>query len=468
MRKNGKHANYTFLKINADTHTPISIFQRLHGTKKMLLESSFKHETKGRYSYIACSPYKEVLGHNNVTVVKEEGHPDEEVVQEALTYLKENLPHLEASLPVPFQGGAIGYIAYDAIRQFESIGEAPMDELEMPDIHLMLYKTIIAFDHRNEEIYLIAMNPDQESEYVLNARLEDLRERLSLPFQDPEIDQQTINFQPEISQANFEEKVRVAKQHIERGDIFQVVLSQRMNATMDGEPFSFYRKLRKANPSPYMFYIDFTNYVLLGASPESLIQTRGNDILTNPIAGTRPRGTTEEKDQELMEDLLDDEKEIAEHRMLLDLGRNDLGRVCEIGSITLPTFMKVEKYQHVMHIVSEVKGTLKQGLSSIDALISCLPAGTVSGAPKIRAMQIINQLEETKRGVYAGGVGYIGFNKDINIALAIRSLVVKDGIASLQTGAGIVHDSIPENEFAETLNKAKSLMEVANIDLVTG
>ncbi|MFD2627310.1 anthranilate synthase component I [Oceanobacillus kapialis] len=468
MTKIEQQVSYTYLKINADTHTPISIFQRLDGTKKMLLESSIKHETKGRYSYIACNPYQEIIGHNDTTVIKQENSLDEEFSQEALTYLKKNLPNLKANLPVPFQGGAVGYIAYDAIRQFESIGGLLNDELEMPDIHLMLYKTIIAFDHRNEEIYLIAMNPDEEGEEILNARLEDLRKQLSAPFQDAGIDQQAISFQPEISQTAFEENVTIAKQHIEQGDIFQVVLSQRMKAAMHGDPFSFYRKLRKANPSPYMFYIDFSEYVLLGASPESLIQTSGNEIMTNPIAGTRPRGTTTEEDQELVEDLLRDEKEIAEHRMLLDLGRNDLGRVCEIGTITLPTFMKVEKYQHVMHIVSEVKGTLKQGLSSIDALISCLPAGTVSGAPKIRAMQIINQLEETKRGVYAGGVGYIGFNQDMNIALAIRSLVVKNEIAYLQTGAGIVHDSIPENEYAETLNKAKSLMEVANIDLVTG
>lgn len=459
--------HYKFIKINADILTPISTFQRLPGTKKVLLESSFKHETKGRYSYIACNPYKEIIGHDNVTLVKKEGCRDEQYSQEALAYLKENLPPLEADLPVPFQGGAIGYIGYDAIRQFEAIGEALQDQLEMPDIHLMLFKTIIAFDHRNEEIYLIAMNPDQESEQALHSRLENLKKTLSEPFPDQGIDNKPISFQPEISQAIFEERVRIAKQYIEQGDIFQVVLSQRMKAQMKSDPFSYYRKLRKANPSPYMFYIDFEDYILLGASPESLIQTNGKEILTNPIAGTRPRGATQEEDEELANDLLQDEKEIAEHRMLLDLGRNDLGRVCEIGSISLPTFMKIERYQHVMHIVSEVKGTLKAGLSSIDALISCLPAGTVSGAPKIRAMQIINQLEDAKRGVYAGGIGYIGFNQDINIALAIRSLVIKNEIAYLQTGAGIVHDSLPENEYAETLNKAKSLMEVANVDPVT-
>lgn len=233
---------------------------------------------------------------------------------------------------------------------------------------------------------------------------------------------------------------------------------------MDSDPFQFYRKLRNANPSPYMFYIDFDEYVLLGASPESLIKTIGSQVITNPIAGTRPRGNTQLEDSYYEKELLEDEKELAEHRMLVDLSRNDIGRVCEPGSITIPKYMVIEKYQHVMHIVSEVKGMMKPEFTGIDALKVCLPAGTVSGAPKIRAMQIINELEKQKRGVYAGAIGYINVNGNMDFALAIRTLVIKDGVAYLQAGAGIVHDSIPENEYIETLNKAKSLLEVNKDD----
>ncbi|WP_430788883.1 anthranilate synthase component I [Virgibacillus flavescens] len=461
-----KHVPYKVSKQNADTLTPIGIYSSLSGSKKFLLESSFPHKKKGKFSFIGADPYQEFIGEGSSTTIIDHANSSTETIDlPALTLLKEKLPKLEIDLPIPFVGGAIGYIGYDAIRSYEYIGEELEDSLDMPDVHFMLYKNIIAFDHRSESAYLIAINTDQQPERILNERLQELKKALShATHTEPE--DTAMTFQPEMNKQQFMEKVAIAKKHIQQGDAFQVVLSQRMKAAISGESFAFYRKLRKANPSPYMFYIDFDAYQVLGASPESLLQTTGKQIIANPIAGTRKRGRTDAEDEELMEELLTDEKEIAEHRMLVDLSRNDIGRVSEIDSITIPTFMRIEKYQHVMHIVSEVHGKLNERYSSMDALIACLPAGTVSGAPKIRAMQIINDLEESKRGVYGGGVGYINFNHDVNIALAIRSLVIKENTAYLQAGAGIVYDSIPENEYNETLHKARSLMEVSKHDSI--
>ncbi|GAB3046155.1 anthranilate synthase component I [Virgibacillus ainsalahensis] len=458
-----------FIKQNADTLTPIEIFKRIAGKKKFLLESSFQHEKKGKYSFIGSDPYQEIIGYGSKTTdVKHETGTTKNVSEAALPYIQKQLPKIDTDLPLPFYGGAIGYVGYDAIRQYENIGEVLPDDLNMPDIHFMLYKNIIVFDHNKENIYLVAVNPDNQPEEVLDERLQQLKDMLKAQANTKEDTNSSVRFEPEITEEKFKKNVEIAKKHIRQGDIFQVVLSQKMTAEINGDPFSFYRKLRKANPSPYMFYIDFEDYLVLGASPESLIQTTGDEVVTNPIAGTRARGTSPREDEALAQELLTDEKEIAEHRMLVDLSRNDLGRVCEVGSITIPTYMKIEKYQHVMHIVSEVTGKLNKNYTSIDALASCLPAGTVSGAPKIRAMQIINDLEDKKRGAYAGGIGYINFNHDLNIALAIRSLVIKEKRAYLQTGAGVVYDSVPEKEYAETLHKAKSLMEVNNIDFITG
>jgi len=454
---------YKFIKKPLGDLTPYEVYQRLDGNKKFLLESTLQHAKKGKFSFIGTNPYQEIIGTGNqTTIIDHERNTEKNKQQITLDYIKENLPyiHLKELEGIPFYGGAVGYIGYDAIRQYENIGEVLYDEINMPDIHLMLYRNTFVIDHENKQLYLIALNTDEKSEAVLDHSLQEMETMLEAPVHPVNSQTNQLHFVPETPEEAFKEKVAVAKEHLHRGDIFQVVLSQRLKADFKEEAFPFYLKLREANPSPYMFYIDFQDYVVLGASPESLVQTRGAEIIANPIAGTRPRGKTKEEDAELENDLLADEKEIAEHRMLVDLSRNDLGRVCEIDSITLPTYMSIEKFQHVMHIVSEVKGKLRQDLSSIDALISCLPAGTVSGAPKIRAMQIINDLEEKKRGAYAGGIGYINFNHDLNLALAIRSLMIKDDVAYLQSGAGIVYDSVPEVEYQETLNKARSLMEV--------
>lgn len=459
---------FRYLKMKSQNVAPIQVLQNLSGSKKFLLESTFKHEKKGNFSFLGMNPYEEVIGHGNQTTVLNLETKQAEIKKiNTLHYLKDHLPKINIDLPLPFFGGAVGYIGYDAIREFEDIGSPLPDEIEMPDIHFMLYKDIIVFDHSHETIYLIAINLDNQPEMILDKRLEKLKEVIETEKNPAKSSFENIEFKSEISEADFKEKVNIAKQHIKQGDTFQIVLSQRMTAQIDGHShfsYSFYESLRKANPSPYMFYMDFEEYVILGASPESLIQTTRKQITTNPIAGTRHRGATLEEDERLEKDLLTDEKEIAEHRMLVDLSRNDLGRVCKINSITIPTYMEIEKYQHVMHLVSEVKGELRENISSIDALIACLPAGTVSGAPKIRAMQLINQLEEKKRGAYGGGIGYITFNHDVNIALTIRSLVIKGRRAYLQAGAGIVFDSIPEKEYRETLNKARSLLEVQQFD----
>ncbi|MED1204992.1 anthranilate synthase component I [Heyndrickxia acidicola] len=459
-----QHTQYKILKLNGDTLTPITVFNRLRGRKKCLLESSLKHQENGRYSFISLNPIKEIKGDmNGITILD---HTDGSIqIAKGLPHevIQAHLPHQELDLPFPFYGGFIGYLGYDVIRQYENIGRTPHDELGIPDFHVSLYQDVIVFDHEHLTIYLIALNG---SESELETRLSALKEMIYTNKKDEEdLENSIMAFKPAIEKKDFVNMVETAKKHIEQGDIFQIVLSQRLKSEMNTDPFHFYRKLRKANPSPYMFYMDYEDHVLLGASPESLIKTKGRTVITNPIAGTRARGVTMEEDQKLAKELLEDEKELAEHKMLVDLSRNDLGRVCEPGSIEVSKYMEIERYQHVMHIVSEVQGTLHEEYTGLNALISCLPAGTVSGAPKIRAMQIINDLETVKRNAYAGAIGYINVNGDVDFALAIRSLVVKDGYAYVQAGAGIVYDSVPELEYAETLNKAKSLLEVHINDL---
>ncbi|MED3653001.1 anthranilate synthase component I [Heyndrickxia sporothermodurans] len=459
---------YKFIQMNADMLTPIAVFNRINGKKKFLLESSLKHDGNGRYSFIGMNPYMEFIGEGdqvsiskpNKSVTTERGKP--------LDLLKNHIPKLDQfPLDFPFFGGGIGFIGYDAIRQYETIGPDLEDEQKIPDVHFMFYQDVIIFDHKTQMLFIVSLNLDEKrTEKDLIEKIAEIKESL-FTKEEPQLfdlSKVPIHFKPLMEKEDFLEKVQIAQEFIRKGDIFQIVLSQKMKGRMDSDPFQFYRKLRNANPSPYMFYIDFDEYVLLGASPESLIKTIGSQVITNPIAGTRPRGNTQLEDSYYEKELLEDEKELAEHRMLVDLSRNDIGRVCEPGSITIPKYMVIEKYQHVMHIVSEVKGMMKPEFTGIDALKVCLPAGTVSGAPKIRAMQIINELEKQKRGVYAGAIGYINVNGNMDFALAIRTLVIKDGVAYLQAGAGIVHDSIPENEYIETLNKAKSLLEVNKDD----
>ena len=456
-----KKSVFKIKTINGDTLTPVTIFKKLIGNKKFLLESSFQHETKGRYSYIGTNPYEEIIGYTNKTIVRNlQTHNETTFNVDALTYIKHNFPKINTPLPLPFSGGAIGFVGYDAYRQYADIGIELTDEINIPDIHFMVYEDIVVYEHTNEKVHIISLNINQVSDDLLDSRINHLNKQLeqSITLDQPELIQ--LDFVPNVSKEQFIKQVNQAKEAIDNGEATQIVLSQKMTSPMNEDPFSFYRHLRSSNPSPYMFYLDFSDYLIIGASPEALVQVTNNQVTTNPIAGTRPRGKNELEDNQLALELLADPKEIDEHDMLVNLSKTDLSTICTEKSITLPVYKQIEKYQHVMHIVSEVQGTLLENKSSIDALIACLPAGTVSGAPKTRAMQIINDIEDTKRGFYAGGVGYITYNHDLNLAISIRSLVIKDKTAHLQTGAGIVKDSIPEKEYEETLHKARSLMEL--------
>ncbi|MEH7125707.1 anthranilate synthase component I [Bacillus sp. JJ1773] len=447
-------------EIEGDTLTPILIYQRLKGTKKFLFESSLKHEKAGRYSFIGTDPVIELIGEeDSSTILSAKGR--KRIQKHPLEVLKDILPPIEQDEigNFPFCGGAVGYVGYDVIRQYENIGKAPKDELHIPDVHLMFFEEVVVFDHLEQKVYLISIPLFSELSELQSLHEKRLDEIKHGKVNSEPSDVSLSTFKASIKREEFIEKVKRAKEHIVEGDIFQVVLSQRLQGTITGDPFSFYRKLRVQNPSPYMYYLDFEGYKIAGTSPESLIKVNGGKVTTNPIAGTRPRGKSEVEDHSYEKDLLVDEKELAEHRMLLDLGRNDLGRVCELGSIEIEKYMKIEKYKHVMHLVSEVSGTLKKDLSAIDALIACLPAGTVSGAPKIRAMEIINELEEVKRGVYSGAIGYFSANGSMDFALAIRTMLIKDQKAFIQAGAGIVHDSVPEKEFEETIHKLRAFLE---------
>ncbi|RBO99669.1 anthranilate synthase component I [Rossellomorea aquimaris] len=461
---NQQALDYVVKELNGDLFTPISLFQSLKGKKKFLLESSLKHEQSGRYSFVGSDPFLECKAYGNtVQLIKTYASEMDEIEGNPIEIIQNLIPSQKLKdAPFPFTGGGIGYLGYDVIRLYEDIGVTPQDELEMPDIHLMFYEKVIVFDHLEHKVFIVVMNEWTEDQTGdLNKKVKEVEAELNnvyLKTHKKKLDR--LSFHAQTTKGEFMEKVEKAKKSIGEGEIFQVVLSQRLQASFSGDPFSFYRSLRKSNPSPYMFFIDFEDYVVLGASPESLLKVQGREITTNPIAGTRRRGDTHDVDRELEKELLTDEKEIAEHRMLVDLGRNDLGRVCEIGSIYLSKYLTIERYKYVMHIVSEVKGELKEEVTPLEALTSCLPAGTVSGAPKIRAMQIINELETTKRGVYSGAVGYIGVNGNLDFALAIRTMVLKDQTAYVQAGAGIVYDSDPAGEYEETMNKAKSLLEV--------
>ncbi len=459
---NANVQNIIIEEILGDTLTPISIFQRLKGVKKCLLESSLKHEHSGRYSFIAANPAVELKGSgNNTMLIKKQS--SETVLANPLEVLKKIVPNIENDFmkEIPFIGGAAGFVSYDIVRYYEEIGQIPRDEMSVPEVHFLLFETIIVFDHLTQKVFIVGIPiSDQSSLEDIKGLVEETKNQILNERENALSPVSISSYEASISKEEFIERVKKAKEYIVEGDIFQVVLSQRMKATIQGDPFSFYRKLRVQNPSPYMYYFDFEEYVVAGASPESLMKAVGETVYTNPIAGTRPRGKTQEEDEQLSVELIQDEKELAEHRMLVDLGRNDLGRVCEFGSVQISKYMDIEKYKHVMHIVSEVKGSLRKEFHPIDALIACLPAGTVSGAPKIRAMEIINELEDVKRGIYSGAVGYYSANGNIDFALAIRTMVVKDSVAYIQAGAGIVYDSIPEKEYEETIHKMKAFLEV--------
>lgn len=449
-------------ELTGDMLTPISILQKISGRKKFLLESSLKYHDSGRYSFIGADPAFELISRGNENQIITRNGQEKKIIANPLELIKSLLPVRKTlDVPFPFQSGAIGYVGYDIIRQFEEIGCEFENGLNMPDVHLMFFEEIIVFDHQEEKVFICGMPLLEETtEAQLEKRV--LQREIELKQPDVYMEDEPFHFsgfKPEITKETFMKNVEVAKEHIMKGDIFQVVLSQRMKSSFQGKPLSLYRRHRAHNPTPYMFYIEFDQYTVIGSSPESLIKTRGKKVFANPIAGTKRRGLNPQMDQQLAEDLLSDEKELAEHKMLVDLGRNDLGRVCQFGTVQVEKFMEIEKYRYVMHLVSEVSGELREGQTSLDALAACLPAGTVSGAPKIRAMEIINQLEKSKRGLYSGAIGYLSANGNLDFALAIRTMILKEDTAYIQAGAGIVYDSNPESEYEETINKLKAFLE---------
>ena len=453
--------DYAERTIQGDTLTPISIFNALQGEHKVLLESNAKYEESGRYSFIAANPVAELKGGKSSCVFRMGEETTEQDIP-VIEKLKSCLPVRSGAYPFAFFGGAIGYFGYETAFHFEKIGDIVNDVYQMPDVHVFFYDAFVVIDHLLQTVTIAAIDLFQTGKTMeqLEKMVDLMEEQLGKPPHQEVEEPSPISFSPTIEKGRFIEMVETAKEHIRKGDIFQVVLSQTFEADFSDNPFGLYRKLRANNPSPYMFYMEFGDYTILGTSPESLVKVRDGVVTTNPIAGTKPRGKSPEEDAAIAQALLCDEKEIAEHKMLVDLGRNDVGRVSKIGSVQVSKYMAIERYKYVMHIVSEVTGELREDRHILDVLAASLPAGTVSGAPKIRAMQIINALEQKKRGVYAGAIGYISTSGDMDLALAIRTMVVKDKKAYVQAGAGIVHDSIPESEYEETLNKARALLEV--------
>ncbi len=444
--------------IDADTLTVISAYFRLRGEHSFLLESVPTDSEKSRYSIIALDPVHEFK--TNGMLVTVDGQTSES--KDPLLALQNLVVVQEQPVEeLPFQGGAIGYVGFDTVACYEKLENQPKDELDMPDSHLFLYETFVIFDHRQEKIKIVVDNVysgRQNLEHVVLA----IENKLKLPVADELVPVKLHELNPKsnVTPEQFKEIVNHTKELIQEGDMFQMVPSQRFSFEFEDKPFDFYRQLRRTNPSPYMYYMDYGDYQIIGSSPESLVTVRGETVTTNPIAGTRKRGQTLTEDVAIAKELKTNEKELAEHRMLVDLGRNDLGKVSEYGSVKVTTLLEIQKYRYIMHLVSEVSGKLRAHTPAIEALKATLPAGTVSGAPKVRALQRIYEMEPVKRGVYAGAIGYLSRDNQMDFAIAIRTMVVKSKKGYVQAGAGIVYDSIAENEYQETLNKAKALLRV--------
>ncbi|MCI1801309.1 MAG: anthranilate synthase component I [Clostridium sp.] len=452
-------------ELNGDEITPINIFYGLQGKNKIIMESVEFDKDKGRYSFIASDPYMKIKGFKgNVYVEKEDSGFMEKgrIMDFVEKYMEIN--YNSDVLDIPFTGGAIGYAGYDVIKQYENISDNNIDDLKIPEACFMFYKTFICYDHLKHRIILVYnVFPEDDTEYSEITRyLKEMYIQITSGTHIHNIhnNYNKVKINSNYTKDEFCRNVEKAKEYIKKGDIFQVVVSQRLKCRTDFEAFDIYRKLRYENPSPYLFYMDFDDFQIIGSSPERLVSVQDGVVSTNPIAGTRKRGANKEEDEKLKDELINDEKERAEHVMLVDLGRNDIGKVSKFGTVQVTKFMKVEEYSHVMHIVSEVEGQLKNNISSFDAFTTCIPAGTVSGAPKIRAMEIIDEIENRKRLLYAGAVGYFSYNKNMDTCIAIRTLVLKDKCAYIQAGAGIVYDSNPEEEYNESINKARALMEV--------
>ena len=444
-----------------DTETPVGAFLKLRaaggGEPCFLLESA-DYGKVGRYSFIGYRPRK-VLRWS----LGDEGDPyalAEAELAKAPAAAGPELP--------PFAGGAVGAFAYDLVRTVEPLGDPNPDPIGVPDLALMLTDTVVAFDHLKRTVTVVA-HPTDDAQ-TASRKIAEVREILAGPL--PTLQRgdgagkpipAAPEFKSNMTREQFESNVARIIEYVRAGDAFQVVPSQRWSAEVPISAFSIYRGLRAVNPSPYMYFLDFGDFQIAGASPEPLVTVSGRKVSTRPVAGTRPRGATQEEDARNAESLMADPKERAEHVMLVDLGRNDLGRVCEYGSVTVDDFMVVENYSHVMHIVSNVSGLLRQSVTSLGALRSVLPAGTLSGAPKVRAMQIIDELETVKRGGYGGAIGYASYTGDLDTCIHIRTVVVKDGVAHVQAGGGTVADAKPEYEYEESVAKSRAVMQAIEL-----
>ena len=476
--------------LTADLETPVSAFLRAAWRERecFLLESVEGGEQVGRYTFIGLAPYKRIVARGRDIAITE-GKRTTRLQGDIFAILRDALGgHKPARLPdlPPFTAGAVGFFAYDAVRQIEHLPSTAPDELGIPDACLLFFDEVLAFDHVRKQIWLVVTadvtldSPDQAYAAAVK-RLAKLEKRLSqpLPTFKPAKDGKKLKVHHRTPTKGYLAAVKRTKEYIAAGDVFQTVLSQRFDVDPGVDTFQVYRALRNVNPSPWMFFLRFalegplgqlakpekggkkaapSRIEIAGSSPELLVRVHGRKVEYRPIAGTRPRGASEEQDQALADEMLHDQKERAEHVMLVDLGRNDVGRVSEFGSVKVDRLMFVERYSHVMHIVSTVEGRLRKDLTAVDALRACFPAGTLSGAPKVRAMEIIEELEPARRGTYGGAVLYADFSGNLDSCIAIRSLTVKDGKGSVQAGAGIVADSVPELEHQESINKAQAVI----------
>ena len=452
-----------YREVAADLETPVSAYLKVaRGGHSFLLESVEGGERLARYSFIGTEPYRVLRTEPNAAL--DQTDPLLAIEDELRRFRVVSLPGLPR-----FHGGAVGYLSYEVVRHFEPrVPAASRDPLGLPEAIFMFTDTLLVFDHLHHNIKVVTharLDGDIESSYRQALwRIDELVARLEKPLTALPYEERAspCGRKPRIAsnmaRAEFIAKVERAKEYIVAGDIIQVVISQRFQRPTSAHPFAVYRALRTVNPSPYMYYLELGDCQIVGASPELLVRVEDGVVATHPIAGTRPRGRDPEEDRALEEELRGDEKEKAEHVMLLDLGRNDIGRVSEPGTVQVSQLMDVERYSHVMHLVSHVSGRLRSEMTPYDALRACFPAGTVSGAPKIRAMEIIAELEPEQRGPYAGAVGYFDLSGNLDTAITIRTVVMKDGVAHVQAGGGIVFDSVPEREYQESVNKAQALM----------
>ncbi len=458
-----------YREVFVDTETPVSAYLKIGGRMSFLLESVEGGEKWGRYSFIGIHPRVVFRSKGRVVEIEERGRLErrEGDPLDLLRDLLKGFKPVEVEGLPRFYGGAVGYLGYDMVRFFERLPEIAKRDIDTYDSFFIIPDTLLIFDNLSHKAKIVsnAYGGDREAYREAEERIEEVIRRLEGPLRPRErkVREGELRFKSNMERERFLKAVERAKGYIEEGDVVQVVLSQRFETDLQVDPFDIYRALRVINPSPYMFFLNLDDMYLIGSSPEILVRLEGRNIVTRPIAGTRPRGRDEEEDRRLEEELLNDPKEIAEHIMLVDLGRNDLGRVAEIGTVTVDELMTVERYSHVMHIVSNVRGILKEGEDAFSVLRACFPAGTLTGAPKVRAMEIIEELEPCRRGVYGGSVGYFGFSGNMDMCITIRTLLVKGGKVYIQAGAGIVADSIPEGEYEETVNKAKGMLKAVEL-----